>query len=67
MAGAPAEAPLHALRSSGESSLDEAESTPDDMSDGEDARQAHVGAAGQGRQGAAPKVAVTGDADADRV
>ena len=40
MAGAPAAAPLHALRYSGESSLDEAESTSDDMSDGEDARQA---------------------------
>ena len=40
MAGASAEAPLHALRSSGESSLEEAESTSDDMSDGEDARQA---------------------------
>ena len=41
MVGAPgAEAPLHALKSSGESSLDEAESTADDMSDDEDARQA---------------------------
>ena len=40
MAGAPAEATLQALKSSGESSLDEAESTADDMSDGEDARRA---------------------------
>ena len=38
LAGAPAAAPLHALRSGDESSLDEAESTPDEMSDGEDAR-----------------------------
>ncbi len=33
----------------------------------EDPGQAHVGAAGQGGQGAASQIAVAGDADADRV